>query len=152
MSERLVFIFNPPQFISPRSVFWSEQIFAAKPEPEESFPDAPPPPEAQIDFVILDLSFTHGTTQSHWRIVAPHQGAVVELPVLPVTLADVDIAPGDQVSVDKLQMARGVGGYDTVRAFLHQVHRPADLVIDRGFGRVVFEELAGITGLRPQAR
>lgn len=98
------------------------------------------------DFVIAEVRAARFTAAPNaawrWRIVAPYS-ITVALPVLPAAVGEYNIVDGDNPSVEQLTTAKVPGGYDAVRARLHEPRTPDELegFVTGATGRIVYETL-----------
>jgi hypothetical protein len=133
---RLLDITSSPEFFPPRSVFWGESAFVAT-----QLESAPPPDDRSADFTIVTLAITRETKTWRWTLATRHDGPSATLPLLPIELGDLNVAPGDTVEITQLMMAKVPGGYDAVRARIHNSQRLEDFIVDPSFGRIIAQDL-----------
>jgi hypothetical protein len=91
------------------------------------------------DLTITSINVSQGERTWHWTVAAPYTAGQLKFPTLPTDVADWAPGPDDGVNVTTLRNAKVPGGYDAVRAHIHDV--AGDGGIAGATGRVITVEL-----------
>lgn len=101
------FLGEPPAYdVTARRVRWMEE------DPNGATPDLT---VAQIDVFGVDRTW-------HWTVAAPYTAGELAFPVLPGDVADWTPVDTDDPQVAEVTSVKLPGGYDAVRAHIHDVH------------------------------
>jgi len=84
----------------------------------------------------IDVARSDGSRHWHWTVAGPYTAGTLAFPVLPTDVTDWAPAATDRVSVTALTNAKVPGGYAAVRAHVHDVRDPTELIAGPS-GRVV---------------